>query len=278
MEKGEKIAKLLASCGHGSRRSCEELIDMLRVTINGKVAERGDRVLPGDDVRLDNSKLRPPDLVYYKLNKPKGYLCNDTPQKKTQHVNDLIPKSKTRLYAVGRLDKDFEGLLLFTNDGELCNRITHPRYQCPKKYEVKINGRVTDVDLAKIAKGIFLSEGKTAPIDIKIKKKSGERTIAVLEIRENRRRLIPRVFAHLDYHVEKVKRISVGPIKLSGLPVGEFRKLTPEEIETLKKEAFKTPGKTVIKKKNSRFNPNIKDTKKNNKTKQTYKKYSKKRN
>jgi len=263
-EKGEKITKILASCGYGSRRSCEELIDLLRVTINGRVAERGDRAKTGDEVRIDNSKVRKPVSLYFKVYKPKGYLCNDTPAKGVPQVNDLMPKTKSRLYVVGRLDKDFEGLMIFTNDGEICNRLTHPRYQCPKKYEVRIKGSVSNDVLDKITKGIYLSEGKTAPIEIQVKKMSPERTIVIMEINENRRRLIPRVFAHFDYHVDKVKRVSVGPVKLTGMSAGEVKRLTPQEIEILQAAALKKVLPAKFKKKTARFNPRFKTKKKTN--------------
>jgi 23S rRNA pseudouridine2605 synthase len=265
-EKGEKVTKLLAACGHGSRRSCEELIDMLRVTINGRVAERGDRVKPGDEVRLDNSKLRAPQLQYFKAYKPKGFLCNETPTRQAPHVNDLLPRSKTRLFAVGRLDKDFEGLIIFTNDGELCNRLTHPRYQCPKKYEVRVTSSVPNSAVEKISKGIYLSEGKTAPIDIFIKRKSKERSILIMEIRENRRRLIPRVFAHLNLHVDKIKRISVGPVKLTGMSQGQVVRMDDKEIEILKKAAFQAKVKVLNKKKGKRMNLDQKSNKPYKKT------------
>ena len=268
-EKGDKITKVLAASGHGSRRSCEELIDMLRVTINGRVAERGDRVLPGDEVRLDNTKVRKPIMAYFKLYKPKGFLCNATPKKTGNHIDELIPRIKQRLFPVGRLDKDFEGLILLTNDGELCNRLTHPRYQCPKRYEVKVQGMITKEAMEKISKGIFLSEGKTAPIDISIKRKSKERSILIMEIRENRRRLIPRLFAHLEYNVEKIKRVSVGPVQLQGLEIGEAKRLTTTEIEKLTKAAFSAKVNVVHKKKISRFNPNATVRKKTSTKKST---------
>lgn len=238
---GEKIQKYLASAGVGSRRSCEELVKELRVTINGVVAGTGDRVKPGDDVRLDGSRVKKRQPTFWKVYKPKGWLCTDDDSRDGRIVKKLLPPKTGRLFTVGRLDRDFEGLLVMTNDGDVAHRLMHPRYGITKLYEVRCPGFVSDDALEKIRKGIWLNEGRTAPMSVRVKSRSQKRTTITMNLTENRRRLIPRVFAKIGSPIDRVKRIGVGPIRLQGLKEGTCRKLDAREVGSLKSLLKKSP-------------------------------------
>jgi len=250
----EKVVKILANCGFGSRRVCEELIDMMRVTLDGNLVQRGDRATSGADLRVDGSRVKAPKKLYYKIHKPRGTVCTDSVKHGEKRLVDLLPPTRSRMYAVGRLDKDYEGLMLFTNDGEMCNRLTHPRYRTRKIYEVKIRGFVPDSVIAKVARGIHLSEGKTAPLEIRTKARSERRTLLTMVIFENRRRLIPRLFASLDQHVERVRRIGVGPIRMKGLAPGQAARLNSSEVKALEQILSGETDKPVFRRRGARYN------------------------
>ncbi|MGE4159047.1 MAG: pseudouridine synthase [Planctomycetota bacterium] len=236
-DSSERVQKALASAGLGSRRACETLIIEGRVTINGEPCKLGDSVLPGDDLRVDGERVKPAGSTVLLLNKPKGYLCTDDQTRGDLRAVDLLPPSNLRLFSVGRLDRDYEGLLLFTNNGELCQRLTHPKFRVKKLYEVTVPARMSDEEIDKMAQGVWLSEGRTAPMEVRIRKRSAHKTLLTVEAREQRQRLIPRVLAKLGHHVSRVRRISMGPLKLGGLKTGACRSLTREELRDLEKLA-----------------------------------------
>ncbi len=232
-----RINKYLASIGVASRRSIDELIEEGRVKLNGKAPKLGDQVDPEkDQVTVDGREVkgRGEEKVYVLLNKPVGYTSTSATIKGEKNVLELV-SSNIRLFPVGRLDRDSTGLILITNDGELAQKLTHPKFHIPKTYEVKVLGNVGKTQLEMIAKGIKLEEGITKPADVKIKSQSlPHHSILEITLYEGKKRQIRRMMAHLHLHVLELKRISVGPIKLGALPIGKHRKLIPEEITALK--------------------------------------------
>jgi 23S rRNA pseudouridine2605 synthase len=232
----ERLQKILARAGVASRRASEEIISAGRVTVDGEtVAELGAKAdLATQDVRLDGRRLRPEPLEYWMLNKPKGVVCtNDDPAGRTRPV-DLIPDSGARLFPVGRLDADSQGLLLLTNDGELANRLTHPRYEVPKTYQATVEGRVTGKEVQRLQKGVHLAEGKTGPPRVKVVKRTRSRSVLIITIREGRNRQVRRMLARLGHPVRDLVRTRIGRLSVRGLGSGKARRLSREEIEYLK--------------------------------------------
>lgn len=232
-----RINKFLAQAGIASRRKVDELIEEGRVNVNGKKATLGQEIKEGDNVLVNGQavqKHQPP--TYIILNKPKG-VTSTVYDPHAQFTVTKLVGAKERLFPVGRLDEDSTGLILLTNDGELANRLTHPKFHIPKTYEVTILGVVTPDQINKLESGIFLEEGKTAPAKVEIAYKSAHKTILKITIFEGKKRQIRRMTASLHLHILFLKRISIGPIVLGNLPSGKFRKLTDREVQSLKKAA-----------------------------------------
>lgn len=231
-----RINKYLASIGVASRRSIDGLIEEGRVKLNGKVPKLGDQVDPGkDQVTVDGREVKGggEEKVYILLNKPIGYTSTSATIKGEKNVLELV-QSNSRLFPVGRLDRDSTGLILLTNDGELAQKLTHPKFHIPKTYEVKVLGNVSKTQIEMMQKGIRLEEGITKPADVKIKSLSlPHHSILEITLYEGKKRQIRRMMAHLHLHVLELKRVSVGPIKLGALPIGKHRKLTTEEMKSL---------------------------------------------
>ena len=229
-----RLQKHLAACGVASRRACEVLIAEGRVTVNGKTATVGQSVEPGQDVILLNGKpVRPEAPVYILLNKPVGYITTsqDTHDRKT--VLELLGPLGARVFPVGRLDLDAEGLLLLTNDGELSNRLMHPRYAIEKVYLVWVKGSVEDAAVRKLSTGVELDDGITGPAVAKVLRKGKRGSKLQLLLREGRKREIKRMCAAVGHPVERLKRIALAGLRLHGLPVGRWRHLEPREVEDL---------------------------------------------
>ncbi|MFO8014034.1 MAG: pseudouridine synthase [Phycisphaerae bacterium] len=232
----ERLQKILARAGVASRRASEEIIAAGRVTVDGEtVSELGAKAdAETQDVRLDGRRLRPEALEYWMLNKPKGVVCtNDDLAGRTRPV-DLIPGSDARLFPVGRLDADSQGLLLMTNDGALANRLTHPRYEVPKTYRATVDGRVTGKEVQRLLKGVRLAEGKTGRPRVKVLKRGRTRSVLLITIREGRNRQVRRMLARLGHPVRDLVRTRIGRLSVRGLGSGKARRLTPEEVEYLK--------------------------------------------
>jgi 23S rRNA pseudouridine2605 synthase len=231
---GERLQKVLAAAGVGSRRDCEELIKEGRVSVDRQVVtELGTRVDPTrQEIRVDGEALRQPQRLYYVVNKPIGVVTtSDDPSGRTR-VIDLVP-TEERVFAVGRLDRSSEGLILVTNDGEFANRITHPRYGVEKTYAVRVAGAADPKQLARLKKGVHLAEGFAKAQAITVKKKHGRSTDLVIVLNEGRNREIRRILARVGHKVLALKRVAVGPVKLADLPVGGWRRLMPAEVEQL---------------------------------------------
>ena len=232
--KGERLQKVLAAAGVGSRRDCEELIREGRVEIDRQVVtELGTRVDPlRQEIRVDGEALRQPQRLYYAVNKPIGVVTTNFDPSGRPRVIDLVP-TEERVFAVGRLDRASEGLILVTNDGEFANRITHPRYGVEKTYLVRVAGQPTPADLARLKKGVYLADGFCRVQSIVAKKRQGKSTDLVMVLNEGRNRELRRILARVGHKVLRLKRIAVGSIKLAELPPGAWRRLMPDEIESL---------------------------------------------
>lgn len=248
---GDRLQKVLAAAGVGSRRDCEELIRDGRISVDKKVVtELGTRVDPlRQEIRVDGEALRQPPRLYFVVNKPIGVVTTNEDPAGRERVIDLVPTDE-RVFAVGRLDRSSEGLILVTNDGEFANRITHPRYGVEKTYAVRVAGAADPQQLARLRKGVHLAEGFAKAQAITVKKKHGKSTDLIIVLNEGRNREIRRILARVGHKVLALKRVAVGPIKLADLPIGGWRRLMPSEVELLlsmakekRREAKKGAGK-----------------------------------
>jgi 23S rRNA pseudouridine2605 synthase len=232
---GERLQKILAAAGHGSRRECEELITSGRIEVDRKVVtELGTRVDPQkQEIRVDGETLRPPRLAYFAVNKPPGVISTNRDQAGRPRVIDLVPGQKARLFTVGRLDLNSDGLILLTNDGELANRLTHPRYGVRKTYRVLVAGEPTPEELQQLEQGVRLAEGVARVDAVKIRGKQGKATRLEIVLSEGKNREIRRILARTGHKVMRLTRIAVGPIKLGKLQPGEHRRLTSQEVDEL---------------------------------------------
>ncbi len=235
----ERLQKLIAAAGVASRRKAEELIIARRVTLNGVVVdELGTKADPDNDkVCVDGTPLRREDLLYFLLYKPKGYVTTVSDPEGRPTVMDLVRDIPGRVYPVGRLDFASEGLLLMTNDGALAQKLTYAGSHVPKTYLVKISGKPSEDVLARLRAGvkIALDDGrkvKTSPAKIRLAEDGDNPWYEVVLI-EGRNRQIRRMFDHVGFHVEKIKRTRLGSLALD-VPPGEFRPLTRKEVEQLK--------------------------------------------
>lgn len=245
--RGPRLQRVLADAGYGSRRACEELIESGSVKVNGELVDALPAwVNPNEDTIVVNGKaLKPPERhIYIMLFKPRGVVStNSDPEGRVRAIDLVKHPANSRLYPVGRLDLDSSGLLLLTNDGELANRLTHPRYEVHKGYEVTVGGSLTDEEVKKLEAGIFLhdreGEGKrTSQTCLTIRKRDRERTMLYMELREGRNRQVRRMLLRVGHPVKKLRRIRMGPLDLKGLAVGEWRELTSKELSMLRKAAF----------------------------------------
>jgi 23S rRNA pseudouridine2605 synthase len=234
-----RLNHFLAMSGVASRRAADDLIRAGRVEINGKlVTELGVRVDPmHDDVRFDGSRLQAEKPVYVLLNKPAGVVCTNARHEQKKRVIDLLPTIRGRIFTVGRLDLDSEGLILVTNDGSFALEMTHPRYGVPKLYSVLVRGRLEAAAIEKARGGVWLSEGPTSGMELKIERVGKDRTYLKVTLREGKNREIRRVFAKLGYPVIQLKRIRIGPLNLHGLGDGDWRFLQAHEVAQLRAEA-----------------------------------------
>lgn len=227
----------MARAGLGSRRSNEKLIRAGRVRVNGRIAHLGDKAdAEQDRIEVDGKLLSFDPLVYIMLNKPKGVLSSteDELHQERTTIRDLVDVPG-HLYPVGRLDKQSEGLILLTNDGRLAHRLTHPRYEHPKVYQVVVTGQPDAKTVRQWAEGVYLDGKRTAPAEITVQEQQKERTHLLITMREGRKRQIRRVAALLGYPVEALFRVQIGPLKMGDLPPGRWRHLTKTEVQSLKK-------------------------------------------
>ncbi|OFW60126.1 MAG: hypothetical protein A2W01_11645 [Candidatus Solincola sediminis] len=234
MSQPERLQKVLAAAGLGSRRKCEEMIEAGRVEINGQMSGLGDRVdVEEDKVEVDGIQV---DLniekEYFLLNKPAGFITTVKDSRGRPTVMDLI-KEEGRLFPVGRLDKDTRGILVITNDGYLAQKMMHPSHGMEKTYLVQAKGSLSNQGLQKLRKGIRLEEGKTQPARVRVLRQSEERALLEITIHEGKKRQIRRMLAAIDLAVLDLIRTKVGPLTLHGVEEGTYRPLTSAEIKRL---------------------------------------------
>jgi 23S rRNA pseudouridine2605 synthase len=232
MDSSQRLQKVLAHCGVGSRRECEEIIEQGRVEVNGKVVTKlGTKIDPdADEIKVDGERVKPEERVYYLVHKPRGYICTNSDERGRPRVVDLI-RDHRRIYTVGRLDEESEGLILLTNDGELANIVCHPRYQLDKTYRLTVRGEVAPEQVERIERGVWLSEGKTGPASVRSVDKRGQRTLVTVTLWEGRNRELRRIFAKVGLRVTHLVRTAIGPLRLRGLEPGAYRRLRPQELD-----------------------------------------------
>jgi len=235
----ERVQRALARAGFGSRRACEELIVQGRVSVNGTVATLGDRVESETDlVTIDGVSVNlDPNVRYYALHKPAGVVTTMRDPQGRPDIRGLLPADGPRVFPVGRLDRDSEGLLLLTNDGELGNRLLHPRYGIEKEYLAEVEGRPSERQIARLRHGVELDDGPATTKSARIVSSSGERAAVRLVMTEGRKREVRRLLAAVGLPVKRLVRLRIGPVRLGRLAPGAIRELTPEEVRGLSRAA-----------------------------------------
>lgn len=246
-DRGLRLQKAMAEAGVASRRACEQMIEEGRVTVNGQaVTDLPAWVDPASDhIAVDGKpvarKKRELGKLYLMVYKPRGVISTNRDPEGRKRVIDLVPHGQ-RLFCVGRLDSDSTGFVLLTNDGELTQKLTHPSHEVPKTYHVRIKGELTGDEVEKLTEGIYLADrsGKTARAaasKVKLVSRDRDRTVLEITLREGRNREIRRMLARLGHPVRRLKRIAIGPVKLKGVAMGEWRDLTRQELNALRKAA-----------------------------------------
>ncbi len=232
-----RLQKLLADCGVASRRKSEELIKKGKVKVNGKIAVIGDKVDPYNDKVYVNSRrvtaASKPKYRYIMLNKPRGILTTMNDEKGRKCVADLIKDIEERVYPIGRLDKDSEGMLLLTNDGEFANHIMHPKKHVNKVYRVSVKPNIIEEQSLKLKKGVIIDGRKTLPAQVRVIKREEDRAVIEVVIREGRNRQIRKMCEAVGLEVLRLKRTAIGTVKIGGLKPGSYRDLTVDEVKKL---------------------------------------------
>lgn len=239
----ERLQKILAGVGIGSRRACEELIEAGRVTVNGRVAQLGDKAdVERDRVEVDGVRIGvKPGLVYYVLNKPAGVVTSAADPHGRPIVTDLVP-AEPRVFPVGRLDQDTEGLLLLTNDGDLTHQLTHPSFGVEKEYVVQVDGSPTRGELRRLRVGVELDDGMTAPAQATLV----EPTVLRITIHEGRNRQVRRMCEAIGHPVRRLVRTRIGPLTDRSLAPGEWRVLTTDEVRALERATVGQDGSVTL--------------------------------
>lgn len=229
-----RLQKYMAECGVASRRKSEELIERGKVKVNGHPASIGDKVNPKKDiVTVGGKRINKEERLYYiVLNKPRGYVTTVSDELGRKTVMDLVDVD-ARVYPVGRLDKDSEGLLILTNDGSFANALTHPKHNFAKVYRVTVRPSVNDEMLERLRKGIEIDGRKTAPCEVNVITEEEGRVVLEFILREGRNRQIRKMCEAVGLEVARLKRISIGPVKLGMLKTGKTRRLTDNEVKKL---------------------------------------------
>lgn len=242
-----RIQKIIADSGFCSRRKAEELIAQKRVKVNGRPAEIGMKISPASDISVDGERIftaRKKEYVYLMMNKPRGYITTMQDERGRRCVADLIDQERlgARVFPVGRLDVNSEGLLLFTNDGNFANDLMHPSRHVTKTYRVTVRPDVTDEQAVQLAEGVVIDGRKTAPAEIRVLTKEPGRVVMEVVIREGRNRQVRKMCEAVGLEVARLKRTAEGPLKLGMLKPGAVRELTKEELKAIR-AAVKKPEK-----------------------------------
>ena len=232
----QRLQKVLAAAGVDSRRKCEELILEGVVRVNRRVVDKLPAFVDADEdiITVNGRKIHAAKKVYFLLNKPKGVLCTNRDPQGRKKAIDLIHTNE-RIFCVGRLDADTTGLIILTNDSELSNRLTHPRYGIAKTYVVRIKGEIKPEQIEKLKKGIWLAEGKTSRAAVKILKRRHAESLIEISIRQGLNRQVRRLLARIGLPVKSLTRTKIGRLAIRGLGIGKSRALTSAEVAYLKK-------------------------------------------
>lgn len=233
----ERLQKIIANSGICSRRKAEELIIAGKVKVNGVVVDTlGFKADPNDDIEVNGQKIAREEKVYFLINKPKNIISSVKDDRGRTTVIDLVDTDK-RIFPVGRLDFDSSGLMLLTNDGELTNMMLHPSFEIEKTYEVTISGQITEEEVATLRKGVVIDGIKTSRAKVTLLRYNANKNISFLTvtIHEGRNRQVRKMFETLNYEVTRLNRIKEGPLTLGTLQPGQYRKLKPVEVKSLKK-------------------------------------------
>lgn len=241
----ERLQKVLAAAGLGSRRSCEELILDARVTVDGEcITELGTKVdAERQEIRCDGEVARSLKKLCFLVNKPRGVVCTNRDADARPRVVDLLPARDQRLFTVGRLDADTEGLLIVTNDGDFAQRVAHPRYGVAKTYVALVRGLVTDATKRELMTGVWLTGRRCRAVRVKIRRRHEKESLVEITMQEGRNREVRRMLAKTGHTVTLLRRVSIGPVEDDTLKPGAWRKLRPQEIAALLDHvASKRPG------------------------------------
>ena len=231
-----RLHRYIAQCGLCSRRKAEELIEQGRVAVNGEpVTQQGTKVTDQDEVTVDGVRVRPESHIYVAMYKPKGVVTTMSDERGRQTVADLLPRLGATVKPVGRLDKDTEGLLLLTNDGELAKRLTHPSHGFEKEYEAVVRGHVDDRALKKLREGVRIERRRTSPARVDLVSQDRTSTKLRLVLKEGWKRQVRLMCEAVGHPVVSLKRVRFGPLKLKGMQPGEVRLLSGAVVEELKK-------------------------------------------
>ena len=228
---------MIADSGYCSRRKAEELMSQGRVKLNGHPVKPGDKCGYKDLITVDGEKLvlpRKKNYIYIMLNKPRGYVTTVSDELERRCVMDLLTDVEERVYPVGRLDRNSEGLLLFTNDGEFANSIMHPSRHVSKTYRVTVRPDISDDQLVALSEGVMIDGRKTLPATVVVKEKEPGRVVMLITIKEGRNRQIRKMCEAVGLEVARLRRISIGPLKLGMLKPGTWRELTAEELRAMR--------------------------------------------
>ncbi len=251
-----RVQKLISESGYCSRRKAEELISQGRVKINGRPCSLGDKADKVKDViSIDGENLyieRKRNLVYYMLNKPRGYVTTTSDELDRRCVMDLMEGVEERVFPIGRLDRNSEGILLFTNDGDLANQIMHPSCHVTKTYRVTVRPDITEEQILDLTNGVEIDGRKTLPAVVTVLTKEEGRVVLQISIKEGRNRQIRKMCEGVGLEVARLKRTSIGPLKLGMLKPGEYRELTPAELTALRNSIAKGSGNVASNSKKKR--------------------------
>ncbi len=241
MSEKSRVQKILADCGVASRRKAEELIAAGRVTVNGMPAQLGDSAIPGKDIiAVDGQRVSSSEeKVYFALHKPRGFVTTMHDEHDRRCVAMLVEDIPERVYPVGRLDKDSEGLLLMTNDGELANLAAHPSTHVAKTYRVTVRPGVKEDQLNRLSSGVEIDGRMTAPAKVRVLQQQPGRAVLEIVLYEGRNREIRKMCEALHLEVARLKRTAIGPVRLGMLQQGKHRELTKEEVDGLFAQARK---------------------------------------
>ncbi len=244
-----RIQKILAECGIASRRKSEEIIAAGRVRVNGKLAKIGDKASAKDQITVDGESIHiAQEKLYLALHKPRGFITTMQDEQGRKCVASLVADFPERVYPIGRLDRNSEGLLLMTNDGDFANKVMHPANHVPKMYRVTVRPAANEEQLNKLATGVMIDGRMTLPAKVKVLEESAERGVLEMVLYEGRNREIRKMCEAVGLEVARLKRTSVGPVRLGMLKQGAYRELTKEEMRILTQEIRKseeTPAKKV---------------------------------